>query len=91
MASNSEKDRLIDPSSLSNLSEVLTKHIHFNWTISFTEKRISGQVILDLVTRVPNVNKVILDTSYLDLKQVVYNGQPLEVSSQMNFVLFSSY
>lgn len=80
-----QQQKVIDPSSLSNLDQVLTKHVHFNWTISFTEKKIGGSVVLDLVTLVPNVNQVILDTSYLDLKGVSLNGQSLQVSSKRVF------
>ncbi|KAI9269391.1 peptidase family M1-domain-containing protein [Sporodiniella umbellata] len=69
---------VIDPSSLSNLSEVLTKHIHLNWSISFEEKKISGHVVLDMVTLAPNVSKIVLDTSYLELKGVSLNGQELK-------------
>lgn len=71
--------KLIDPSSLANLNEVRTKHIHLNWTISFDQKKIGGDVVLDIVTLVDNVQKVILDTSYLELKNVSLNGQNLEV------------
>ncbi|OBZ87576.1 Leukotriene A-4 hydrolase [Choanephora cucurbitarum] len=70
--------KVIDPSSLSNLSEVTTQHVHFNWNISFTEKKISGHVLLDLITLVPNVSKVVLDTSYLELKSVSLEGKTLE-------------
>lgn len=70
---------VIDPSSLSNLTEVITKHVHLNWKISFEEKKISGHVLLDMVTLRPNVSKVVLDTSYLDLKNVSLNGQELKV------------
>ena len=73
--------KVIDPSSLANLSEVLTQHLHLNWTISFTEKKIFGHVLLDLITLVPNVSKVVLDTSYLELKDVSLNGQSLQVIS----------
>lgn len=79
-ATTNFSSKVIDPSSLSNLSQVLTQHVHFNWTISFSEKKIFGHVLLDLITLVPNVSKVVLDTSYLDLKDVSLNGQSLKVS-----------
>lgn len=79
MAATNFSSKVIDPSSLANLSEVLTQHVHFNWTISFTEKKIYGHVLLDLITLAPNVSKVVLDTSYLDLKDVSLNGQSLKV------------
>jgi aminopeptidase N len=72
--------KVIDPSSLSNLDEIVTKHLHFNWTINFAEKKIGGNVVLDVTTLVSNVSKIVLDTSYLDIKGVSINGQSLEVS-----------
>ena len=79
---------VIDPSSLSNLSEVLTKHVHLNWRISFEEKKIGGHVLLDMITLVPNVSKIVLDTSYLELKNVSLNGQALKVSQNTVFFFF---
>lgn len=79
---------VIDPSSLSNLSEVLTKHVHLNWRISFEEKKIGGHVLLDMITLVPNVSKIVLDTSYLELKNVSLNGQALKVSQNTEFPFF---
>lgn len=79
--------RVIDPSSLSNLNEVSTKHIHMDWKIDFDQKKIGGSVLLDIITLVPNVSQVILDTSYLDLKNVSLNGQDLKVSNTRPFHL----
>ncbi|KAI8889700.1 hypothetical protein K501DRAFT_95530, partial [Backusella circina FSU 941] len=69
---------MIDPSSLANLSQVVTKHIHLDWNISFDEKKISGHILLDMLTCVPDVKEVILDTSYLDLKSVEVNGEEVK-------------
>lgn len=77
--------KVIDPSSLSNLDEIVTKHLHFNWTINFTEKKIGGNVVLDVTTLVSNVSKIVLDTSYLDIKGVSIDGQPLEVSCSKKY------
>lgn len=71
--------KVIDPSSLSNLDQIVTKHLHFNWTISFAEKKIGGHVLLDVTTLVPNVSSIVLDTSYLDIKSASINGQALQV------------
>ncbi|KAI9488525.1 peptidase family M1-domain-containing protein [Zychaea mexicana] len=68
---------LYDPSSLANLSEVRTTHIHLNWNISFDERKISGHVVLDLLT-VAKVDKVVLDTSYLDVASASLDGQDLK-------------
>ncbi|CAO3591318.1 unnamed protein product [Absidia cylindrospora] len=68
---------MADPSSLSNLAELTTTHLHLNWNISFEKKVIEGEVVLDLKTLADNVNKVVLDSSYLDIKQVVLNDTAL--------------
>ncbi|CAO3637411.1 unnamed protein product [Cunninghamella blakesleeana] len=67
-----------DPSSLANLKQVKSTHLHLNWTISFEKKNIAGHVIIDLVTLEDNVDKVVLDTSYLDIQRVSYEGQDLK-------------
>ncbi|KAI8089608.1 peptidase family M1-domain-containing protein [Halteromyces radiatus] len=66
-----------DPSSLANLKQVKNTHLHLDWTISFDKKNISGHVILDLHTLEDNVDKVILDSSYLDIQRVSLNEQDL--------------
>ncbi|KAF7728912.1 Leukotriene A-4 hydrolase [Apophysomyces ossiformis] len=68
-----------DPSSLSNLSDIKTTHLHLTWTISFEEKRIFGTVLLDLVA-LRDTNKVVLDTSYLDVARVSLEGSSLNFS-----------
>lgn len=71
---------MTDPSSLSNLGEITTTHLHLNWNISFDKKVIEGDVVLDLKTLADNVDKVVLDSSYLDIKQAVLNDTSLPVS-----------
>ncbi|KAL0078408.1 peptidase family M1-domain-containing protein [Phycomyces blakesleeanus] len=67
-----------DPSSQSNLSDIKTTHLHLNWTISFENKNIAGHVLLDLVTLKDNVDRVVLDTSFIDLKSITLEGSPLK-------------
>ncbi|KAJ8657418.1 leukotriene A-4 hydrolase/aminopeptidase [Lichtheimia ornata] len=62
-----------DPSSFANTSDIVTTHLHLNWTISFEERKIAGNVVLDLVALKDNVDKVVLDTSYLDIRAVYVN------------------
>lgn len=69
-----------DPSSLANLKQVKSTHLHLNWTISFDDKNIVGSVLLDLETLEDNVDKVILDSSYLAIRRVSSNNQDLKVS-----------
>jgi leukotriene-A4 hydrolase len=69
-----------DPSSLANLKQVKSTHLHLDWTISFDNKNITGNVLLDLETLEDNVDKVILDSSYLAIRRVSLNKQDLKVS-----------
>lgn len=68
-----------DPSSLANLKQVKNTHLHLDWTISFDQKNITGHVILDLHTLEDNVDKVILDSSYLAIERVTLEDQELQV------------
>ncbi|ORZ22502.1 peptidase family M1-domain-containing protein [Absidia repens] len=67
-----------DPSSLANLKQVKNTHLHLDWTVSFDQKNITGHVVLDLVTLENNVDKVILDTSYLAIQRVSLNEKDLK-------------
>ncbi|KAG2191809.1 hypothetical protein INT47_011933 [Mucor saturninus] len=60
----------IDLSSQANIDQVKTTHLHLNWNVDFKSQILYGNVVLDLVTSVENVNKVVLDTSYLDIQSV---------------------
>ncbi|KAI7890724.1 peptidase family M1-domain-containing protein [Mucor mucedo] len=60
----------IDLSSQANIDQVKTTHLHLNWNVDFKSQILYGSVVLDLVTSVENVNKVVLDTSYLDIQSV---------------------
>ena len=73
---------LYDPSSLANISEIRTTHIHLNWNISFDERKFSGHVVLDLLA-VAKVDKIVLDTSYLDIKSASIDGQDLKVKYRL--------
>lgn len=60
----------IDLSSQANIEQVKTAHLHLNWNVDFDTQILHGNVVLDMITLVDNVNKVILDTSYLEIKSV---------------------
>ena len=68
-----------EPNTLSNISQVKTTHLHLDWTISFEKKILSGHVVLDLITLVDNVDKVVLDTSFLDVTKASYEGKDVKV------------
>ncbi|KAI8890225.1 leukotriene A-4 hydrol [Backusella circina FSU 941] len=68
----------VDLSTQANIDQIKTNHVHLNWNVDFERQIIWGNVVLDLVSLVDNVDKVILDTSYLDIKSVSLNGDELK-------------
>jgi aminopeptidase N len=69
----------IDLSTQANIDEIKTTHVHLNWNVDFENQNLHGNVVLDLQTLVDNVDKVVLDTSYLDIKAVHFGDQVLKV------------
>ncbi|PVU88520.1 hypothetical protein BB561_005803 [Smittium simulii] len=57
----------IDPSSLSNLSQVTTNSIHIDLTVDFETKALSGHVILNLSVKSDDSSLVVLDTIGLEI------------------------
>lgn len=70
----------IDLSTQANIDQVKTTHLHLNWIVDFENQNLHGNVVLDLVTLVDNVDKVVLDTSYLEIKSVSFGKESLKVS-----------
>jgi len=70
-----------DPTSLSNLDEVKTNHIHLDLAVSFEKKTLSGSAELEIEAIADNVTKVILDTSFIAIHSVAVAGQTLKVPS----------
>lgn len=69
----------IDLSTQANIDQVKTTHVHLNWNVDFENQNLHGNVMLDLQTLVDNVDKVVLDTSYLEIKAVHFGEQILKV------------
>ncbi|CAG8574026.1 14594_t:CDS:10 [Acaulospora morrowiae] len=67
-----------DPNTFSNINEVQTVHLNLNFSVNFELKNIDATVTLKLITLVDNVNKVILDTSHLNVKSVSLSGVQLK-------------
>ncbi|KAG0306330.1 Leukotriene A-4 hydrolase [Dissophora globulifera] len=67
-----------DPTSQSNLDEVSTSHIHLVLTVDFAAKTLTGSAALDVEAIAENVSKVVLDTSYIDVRAVSAAGQALD-------------
>lgn len=70
----------IDLSTQANIDQVKTTHLHLNWIVDFENQNLHGNVVLDLVTLVDHVDKVVLDTSYLEIKSVTFGKESLKVS-----------
>lgn len=80
-----------EPNTLSNISQVKTTHLHLDWTISFEKNLLSGHVVLDLISLVDNVDKVVLDTSFLEVTGASYEGKDVKVRVEyvMDFLILS--
>lgn len=72
----------VDLSTQANIEQVKTSHIHLNWNVDFEKQLIHGNVVLDLVSLVDNLEKVVLDTSYLDIQSASLGEQTLKVKTQ---------
>lgn len=81
----------IDLSTQANIDQVKTTHVHLNWNVDFEGQVLYGNVVLDLVTLVDNVNKVVLDTSYLDIKSVSYGEEKLKVNKERRKEFFTQH
>jgi leukotriene-A4 hydrolase len=62
-----------DLATLSNYRELRTTHIDLDWAIDWDAKTIGGTATLTF-TAVEDVDKAVLDTSYLDLQAVEVGG-----------------
>lgn len=63
-----------DKSTLSNYQDIRTDNIDLEWEIDWDKKTIGGKATLKLEA-VKNVDEVVLDTSYLDIKKVTVDGK----------------
>ncbi|CAO3688041.1 unnamed protein product [Rhizopus stolonifer] len=68
----------IDLSTQANIEQIKTSHVHLNWNVNFDRQILSGHVLLNLVTLVDQVKKVVLDTSYLDIQSVSLEERELK-------------
>ena len=63
-----------DPNTLSNYNAWRTKHTKADFKIDFDGKRLRGNVELTLERLAKDAEKIVLDTSYLDVSEVSING-----------------
>lgn len=65
-----------DPNTLSNYNNFLTTHTTANFTIDFEQKKLKGNIILNLKSITDaRTNEILLDTSHLDVKDVKIDGR----------------
>ena len=65
-----------DPNTLSNYNNFLTTHTTVNFNLDFKKKIISGKVTLSLKSITDTAAKeILLDTSFLDIKKVLFEGK----------------
>ncbi|KAI8386909.1 peptidase family M1-domain-containing protein [Blakeslea trispora] len=70
--------KTIDLSTQANIDQVKTSHIHLNWNVDFENQNIHGHVLLDMLTLVDGLDKIVLDTSYLEIKSVFLGEENLK-------------
>ena len=65
-----------DPNTLSNYTAWRSRHITANFEIDFNNKRLTGNVIHQLLSKTQaETREILLDTSFLDISQVKVDGQ----------------
>lgn len=63
-----------DPSSLSNIDDIKTTHMHIKLQVLFEKKQLHGSVLIKFTRKHPNVDKLILDTHDIIIHQVTKCG-----------------
>lgn len=66
-----------DKATQSNYTQVIVKHTHLEWTIDWTGRIFHGHAVLSFVAK-GDAEKVVLDTSYLDIQKVKVQGKEVK-------------
>ncbi|KAJ9101130.1 hypothetical protein QFC21_003348 [Naganishia friedmannii] len=75
-----------DQATLSNYHEVRNLHTHLDWTIDWKEQLIGGTATLTMKPETDKpVEKVVLDTSYLDVTGVKVDGEKVEFKVEIKY------
>ena len=64
-----------DLATFSNYTENTTTHIDLEWAVDWSKQVIGGSCALRMEVTAEEVNEVVLDVSYLDLKKVEIEGK----------------
>ena len=65
-------DEIIDNSTYANVDQVVTEHLHLDLTLDFNRKIAHGSVTLTMRALIDNLERVILDSRFLDIHDVFY-------------------
>lgn len=68
-----------DQATLANYKQIRTTHIDLDWSIDWDKQIIHGQAELSLVAS-GDVSEIVLDSSYLAIKEVSVGGEKVEWS-----------
>ncbi|OBZ79425.1 Leukotriene A-4 hydrolase [Grifola frondosa] len=66
----------LDPTTQSNYHEIVSEHVHFDWTVDYTRNIISGSATHTLTVKQEAVKEVILDTNGLQIDKVQLEDKP---------------
>ncbi|KAI0307397.1 leukotriene-A4 hydrolase [Multifurca ochricompacta] len=67
-----------DPTTQANYLQVYTTHIDFDWTLDFANQIVEGAATHTLLAQEDGVDKVIFDTSDLEIRKVLVEEHPVE-------------
>lgn len=80
-----------DPNTLSNYHNFLTTHTTVNFEIDFTKRTLDGNVVLSLKSVADaGSDEIVLDTSFLDIKDVKIRGKSSKWSLASRFEPYGS-
>ncbi|KAF9952979.1 Leukotriene A-4 hydrolase [Modicella reniformis] len=79
-----------DPTSLSNLEEVKTNHIHLDLVVDFTAKTLTGSAELEVEAITDALTRVVLDTSFIDIRSVSLGDKTLKYTLEKRHEKFGS-
>ncbi|VDP31534.1 unnamed protein product [Heligmosomoides polygyrus] len=70
-----------DPTTSSNYDEIKVTHYFLKWTVSFTEKKIIGSILITLKA-LKDVDRIIFDGDKLAISSVTMDGKELGFTSE---------
>jgi leukotriene-A4 hydrolase len=78
-----------DPSTYSNIDEVITEHVNLDWTVDFENRLFDGSTILTMKALTEDVTSVFLDSRGQDIEQVdfQYVHEGCDIWSSRNFTI----